>query len=95
MDDLEANVRRRLYRFRDLADDMTSVRATETAVDGSVTVEVDGNGSLLKLSFAHSISRLSPAEFEQRLVDAAAAAARRAFARRAELINAFNEEVAE
>lgn len=94
MDELEASVQRRLYRLRDLAEDMTSVRATETAADGSVTVEVDGNGAMLNLSFAQSISRLSSAELEQRLVDTAAAAARRAFARRAELITAFNEEVA-
>ncbi|MGF6889173.1 DNA-binding protein YbaB [Nocardia sp. GAS34] len=94
IDELEASVRQRLYRLRDLADGMTSVRITETVDDGSVTVEVDGNGALLNLLFTQSISRLSPAEFEQRLVDTVATAARLAHAQRAELITAFNEEVA-
>ncbi|WP_280231985.1 YbaB/EbfC family nucleoid-associated protein [Nocardia cyriacigeorgica] len=93
MDELEASVRRRLYRMRDLADDMASVRASETAPDGSMTAEVDGNGSLVNLQFTTAISELKPSEFEQRLVATAAAAARAAFARRAEIVVSFNEEV--
>nr|WP_040745765.1 YbaB/EbfC family nucleoid-associated protein [Nocardia transvalensis] len=92
-DELESSVRQRLYRLQDLADGMRSVQATETSPDGSVTVTVDGNGALLDLSFTEAISTLSPAEFERRLVDTAAAAAHRAFAERAGLITAFNEEV--
>lgn len=95
MDELEASVRRRLYRMQDLSEDMAGVRATETSEDGSVTVEVDGNGALLNLAFAASISQLTPAEFEEKLVSTALVAAQTAFAKRAELVTAFNEEVAE
>ncbi|MFG1794391.1 YbaB/EbfC family nucleoid-associated protein [Nocardia altamirensis] len=95
MDELMASVQRRLYRVRDLADDMSAVRARETAPDGSITAEVDGNGALLNLEFTSAISRLSPADFENTLVATANAAARRAFTERAELITAFNQEVAD
>ncbi|WP_378737223.1 YbaB/EbfC family DNA-binding protein [Nocardia brasiliensis] len=95
MDELMASVQRRLYRVRDLADNMAGVRARETAPDGSITAEVDGNGALLNLEFTSGISRLSAADFENTLVTTAAAAARRAFTERAELITAFNEEVAD
>jgi hypothetical protein len=94
MDELEASVRRKLYRIRDLSDDMVAVRARETSPDGTITVEVDGNGTLLNLKFSHEVSRLSPGEFESTLTSTAAAAAANAFAQRAELVTAFNEEVA-
>ncbi|WP_405179658.1 YbaB/EbfC family nucleoid-associated protein [Nocardia sp. NBC_01377] len=95
MDELEASVRRRLFRMRDLVDDMSGVRGDATSADGAVTVEVDGNGALLNLAFGQSISTLTPEEFEERLVSTATAAAGVAFARRAELVAAFNAEVAE
>ncbi|WSV87375.1 YbaB/EbfC family nucleoid-associated protein [Nocardia sp. NBC_01009] len=95
MDELMASVQRRLYRMRGLAEDMAAVRARETAQDGSITAEVDGDGALLNLEFSQAISRLSPAEFETTLVATAAAAARRAFELRGEIVTAFNEEVAE
>ncbi|WP_345499231.1 YbaB/EbfC family nucleoid-associated protein [Nocardia callitridis] len=90
-----ASVQQRLYRIRDLADDMSAARGKEAAQDGSITVEVDGNGALLNLEFSSAISRLSPAEFEKKLVATANAAARSAFEQRAEVVTAFNEEVAE
>ncbi|MET8878571.1 YbaB/EbfC family nucleoid-associated protein, partial [Nocardia sp. NPDC004604] len=92
MDELEDAVRRRLYRMRDLGDDMAAIRVRETSPDGAVTVEVDGNGKLLDLEFSEAISRLAPSDFEKTLVDTAMAAARQAFAQRGELIEAFNEE---
>ncbi|WP_433523147.1 YbaB/EbfC family nucleoid-associated protein [Nocardia pseudovaccinii] len=95
MDELMAGVQRRLYRIRDLTDDMAGVRGRETAQDGSITVEVDGNGTLLDLQFSQAVSRMTPAEFESTLVATAAAAVRQAFERRSELVTAFNEEVAE
>ncbi|WP_227998547.1 YbaB/EbfC family nucleoid-associated protein [Nocardia australiensis] len=95
MDELMASVQRRLYRMRDLADDMAGVRARETAPDGSITAEVDGNGALLNLEFSQAISRMSPTEFESTLVATAGAAARRAFEQRGQVVIAFNEEVAE
>ncbi len=93
MDELEASVRRRLYRLRDLGDTMAGIRARETAPDGSVTVEVDGNGALLDLELSESISRMTPEQFESVLVATAFAAARNAFAERADLVNTFNDEV--
>ena len=95
MDELMASVQQRLYRIRDLADDMAAVRGRETAPDGSITAEVDGNGALLNLEFTQSISRLTPAEFEKVLVATSNAAARRAFEQRAEVVTTFNEEIAE
>ncbi|MEV0356832.1 YbaB/EbfC family nucleoid-associated protein [Nocardia sp. NPDC050697] len=95
MDELEAGVRKRLFRLKDLADDMAGVRGRWTSEDGAVTVEVDGNGALVDLVLAPSISALTPADFEQRVVATANAAARAAFERRAKLVNAFNAEVAE
>ena len=94
MDELEASVRKRMYRMRDLGDDMASIRGRETSEDGSVTVEVDGNGGLLDLELSDSISRMTPEQFERILVTTAYAAARNAFAERADLVNAFNDEVA-
>jgi DNA-binding protein YbaB len=93
MDELEDAVRRQLYRMRDLSDGMAAIRVRETSPDGTVTAEVDANGSLLNLELSEYISRLSPAEFEKTLVDTAMNAARRAFAERAELVEAFNEEI--
>ncbi|WP_327101010.1 YbaB/EbfC family nucleoid-associated protein [Nocardia vinacea] len=95
MDELMAAVRQRLYRIRDLTDDMAGVRAEETASNGSITVAVDGNGTLLDLRFSQAVSSMSPTEFESVLVATAAAAVRSAFERRGELVTAFNEEVAE
>ncbi|MBF6247187.1 YbaB/EbfC family nucleoid-associated protein [Nocardia elegans] len=94
MDELEAAVRTRLYRLRALAEDMSGVRASATSADGAITVEVDGNGTLLNLTFKQGISTMSPAEFEQALVSTSTAAAAAAFAQRADLVTAFNEEVA-
>ncbi|MGW6724417.1 YbaB/EbfC family nucleoid-associated protein [Nocardia sp. NPDC055029] len=95
MDELEASVRRKLYRLRDLADDMAGVSATETSPDGAITATVDGNGTLVNLEFTQEISTMTPAEFEAGLTETAAIAVRRAFARRAELVTAFNEEAVE
>ncbi|MFQ6324611.1 YbaB/EbfC family nucleoid-associated protein [Nocardia sp. CWNU-33] len=95
MDELEARAHRRLNRMRDLADEMTAVRVRETSPDGVVTVVVDGSGALQELELSTGITKLSPAEFEHVLVSTAGQAARRAFAERAELVTAFNEEAAE
>ncbi|MFI9506343.1 YbaB/EbfC family nucleoid-associated protein [Nocardia sp. NPDC052566] len=95
MDDLVASVQKRLYRMRDLADDMAAVTARESAPDDSITAEVDGNGALLNLEFSQAVSKMTPEQFEQALLAATHGAARRAFTARGELITAFNEEVAE
>lgn len=94
MDELEERVKRQLYRFQDLAEQMAAVRGRETSEDGAVMAEVDGNGALRDLQFSHAVSRMTPADFEQVVVSTAAAAARNAFQRRAELVTRFNEEMA-
>lgn len=94
MDELEERVRRQLYRFQDLAEQMAAVRGRETSEDGAVMAEVDGNGALQNLQFSHAVSRMTPDEFERVVVTTSAAAARAAFERRAEIVNRFNEEMA-
>lgn len=93
MDELEAGVRRQLYRLHDLGDNMAAIRARETAPDGSVTVEVDGNGALVDLEFSAAISGMTPEQFETVVVSTAHAAAANAFAERTDLINRFNDEI--
>ncbi|MFI6046328.1 YbaB/EbfC family nucleoid-associated protein [Nocardia sp. NPDC051321] len=94
MDELIARVQQQMYRLRDLNEATTGILMTETSEDGSVTASVDGNGALVGLSLSGAIAKLSPADFEKTLVDTARAAAYRAFAERAELVTAYNEESA-
>ncbi|MGK8520570.1 YbaB/EbfC family nucleoid-associated protein [Nocardia asteroides] len=92
MDELIARVQNQLYRLTDLDDAVKRIRVTETSADGAVTAEVDGNAALVGLSFSGAITKLSPAEFGETVVETARAAAHRAFAERGDLITAFNEE---
>lgn len=94
MDELIARVQQQMYRLRDLNEATTGILMTETSEDGAVTATVDGNGALVDLSLTAAIAKLSPADFEKTLVDTARAAAYRAFAQRAELVTAYNEESA-
>jgi DNA-binding protein YbaB len=94
MEELEARIRGQVSRICQLGEDLTAIRVRESAPDGTVTVEVDGNGALLDLELSEAISQLSTADFERLLVDTACLAARRAFGRRAELVDTFNEDVA-
>ncbi|HLS76879.1 MAG TPA: YbaB/EbfC family nucleoid-associated protein [Nocardia sp.] len=95
MDELEDRVRRQLDRIRDLGDRMTAVRAQASSPGGEVTVVVDGDGALRDLRFSEGIRRLGPAEFERMVVETAARAAAEAFTERADLVNAFNEEMSQ
>ena len=92
MDELVARSERQLERMRELGDRMAGIRVRESSGDGAVTVEVDGNGALLDLVLAPAVNRLTPAEFEQVVVDTAHRAAARAFTRRGALITAFNQD---
>lgn len=92
MDELIARVQQQVYRLTDLQEAMAGIRVRETSPDGSVTVEVDGNTAPVGLVFTHAISKLTPAEFEKTLVETARAAAARAMAEKAELIETFNSE---
>ncbi|WP_306360366.1 YbaB/EbfC family nucleoid-associated protein [Nocardia sp. CC227C] len=95
MDEMEDRARRQLHRMHELNEQMSSIRVRETSTDGSVTVEVDGNGMMCDLDLSSAITRLSPREFEEVLVSTAKRAAAQAFSQRGELITAFNEEIAE
>jgi hypothetical protein len=92
MEQLEARVRAQLDRLRELGENMSGIRVRETSPDGTVAVTVDGNGALLDLRLTSGISGLSTAQFEHNVLDTAGAAARVAFAQRADLVNAFNEQ---
>ncbi|MEU1980934.1 YbaB/EbfC family nucleoid-associated protein [Nocardia sp. NPDC019395] len=95
MDALEARVHRQLNMMRDLGDQLAGIRVRETSPDGTVTAEVDGNGSLCDLAFTEAISKMSPSEFEAVVVATAGRAAHLAIARRGEMVTAFNRELAE
>ncbi|MEV3964170.1 YbaB/EbfC family nucleoid-associated protein [Nocardia sp. NPDC050193] len=95
MDALEARVNRQLNLMRDLGDELGAIRVRESSPDGAVTVEVDGNAALCDLAFTDGIAKMSPREFESVMVATAGRAAHLAIARRAELVNAFNSELAE
>lgn len=90
MDELLARVQQQIYRLTDLYEAMNGILITETSSDGTITVEVDGNGALTGLNFTGGISELDPGQFERTLVDTARAAAHRALGERGELINDFN-----
>lgn len=92
MEQLEARVRAQLDLMRELGENMAKIRVRETAPDGTVSVTVDGNGGLLDLELTTGISSLSPAQFERNVLDTVGSAARLAFAQRADLVNAFNEQ---
>ncbi|MEU0872323.1 YbaB/EbfC family nucleoid-associated protein [Nocardia brasiliensis] len=94
MDELIARVQQQMYRLRDLNDATAAILVTETSPDGAVTASVDGNGALVGLELSGAIAKLTPADFEKTLVDTAQAAAYRAFAERAGLVTAYNEESA-
>jgi hypothetical protein len=92
MEQLEALARAQLDLLRELGENIAGIRVRETAPDGTVNITVDGNGGLLDVELAVGISSLSPAQFERNVLDTAGAAARLAFAQRADLVNAFNQQ---
>lgn len=92
MDELIARVQQQVYRLTDLQEAMGRIVVSETSPDGSVTVEVDGNAAPVGLSFTGGINTLTPGEFEKALVETARAAAARAIAEKAALIDTFNSE---
>ncbi|MET8872181.1 YbaB/EbfC family nucleoid-associated protein [Nocardia sp. NPDC004604] len=78
-------------RMLELNKRICAIRVEETSPDGAVTVIVDGEGRLVDIHLSHSISRLTPTEFGQCLVDTSRAAARRAVETQAALVAAFND----
>ncbi|MCX4093077.1 YbaB/EbfC family nucleoid-associated protein [Nocardia sp. alder85J] len=90
---LEAGAQARLGRMRQLSDDLAAVRVRHTAAGGAVTITVDGSAKLLDLELSEYISQMSPTEFARVVIDTAAAAAQLALARRAALIDEFNDEM--
>ncbi|MFI5717456.1 YbaB/EbfC family nucleoid-associated protein [Nocardia sp. NPDC051750] len=95
MDALEARVHRQLNLMHDLADRLAGIRVRETSPDGTVTAEVDGNGALCDLVLSPAVSKMSPSAFDAVVVATAGRAAHLAIARRGELVDAFNTELAE
>ncbi|MFE9321091.1 YbaB/EbfC family nucleoid-associated protein [Nocardia sp. NPDC052278] len=77
-------------RMLELSERICAIQVEETSPDGAATVIVDGEGRLVDIRLAHGISRLTPTEFGQCLVDTSRAAARRAVEKQAALVAAFN-----
>ena len=94
IDELAAHAARGLERLRALSGQLSSITANAASADGDVVVTVDGSGALVDLVLSPRIGGLTPARFERILIDTALAAAAQAFARRAELVDAFNAETA-
>lgn len=94
MDAIEARARQQLDRLRELAEQMSAIRIRASSPDEAIVAEVDGNGALRHLELSAAIATLSPREFERLLVATAGQAAQLAFSRRAELVSAFNRQVA-
>lgn len=92
MDELIARVQQQVYRLTDLQEAMARIVVGATSADGSVTVEVDGNTAPVGLRLTDAVHEMSPADFEKVLVETARAAAARAIAEKAELIQTFNSQ---
>ncbi|MFD3705570.1 YbaB/EbfC family nucleoid-associated protein [Nocardia sp. NPDC058658] len=94
MDELMHRVRGRLYRMQELSERLAAIRIRESAADGAVVVEMDGNGALVNLVLSDSIALMAANDFETAVVAAAAAATDRALAQQAALVRDFNSEIA-
>ncbi|MEV6562774.1 YbaB/EbfC family nucleoid-associated protein [Nocardia sp. NPDC051756] len=88
--DLEATVRAQLNRMQQLSDDLAAIRVAHATDDDTITVVVDGTARILDIQLSEGISRMSPVDFGQAVVVAAAAAAQQALALRGRLIEEFN-----
>ncbi|MFE5464170.1 YbaB/EbfC family nucleoid-associated protein [Nocardia sp. NPDC056564] len=88
--DLEAAARAQLERMQRLSDDLADIRVAHATAGDAVTVVVDGTARILDIQLSEGISRMSPGEFGQAVVAAAATAAQRALALRGHLIEEFD-----
>jgi DNA-binding protein YbaB len=95
MDELEARANAQLNGLHELNEQFSAISVRESSPDDFVTVEVDGVGALTGLWLAPEAADLGADGLGQQIVATAALAAQRAFARRAAVIEEFNESFAE
>lgn len=95
MDELEARARRQLDRLHHVNEQLAAISARETSPGDHVTAEVNGVGELTGLWFAPSALALGGDALGQLIVSTAGVAAGRAFARRAAILEDFNESFSE
>ncbi|PXW31034.1 YbaB/EbfC family nucleoid-associated protein [Nocardia sp. 348MFTsu5.1] len=95
MDELEARARAQLDRLHEVNERLTAIAARETSPGDHVTAEVNGIGELTGLWFAPSAPQLGAGPLGDLIVSTAGVAAGRAFARRAEILEEFNESFAD
>lgn len=88
--DLEATARAQLDRMQRLSDDLAAIEVAHATADDAITVVVDGTARILDIQLSERISRMTPVEFGQAVVAAAATAAQQALALRGRLIEEFN-----
>ena len=95
MNGLADSVVARLARQRDLLQDMhdqcRSISVRASSRDRSVTVEVDGTGTMTSLTLRGSAYRLSAKALGELIVNTSQTAAAAAFDRRRQLAEQFNE----
>lgn len=88
--DLEATARAQLERMQRLSDDLADIRVAHSTPGDTITVVVDGTARILDIQLSEGISRMSPVDFGQAVVAAAATAAQQALALRGRLIQEFD-----
>ncbi|HEY9313268.1 YbaB/EbfC family nucleoid-associated protein [Williamsia sp.] len=95
MDELEARARAQLDRLLEVNERLAAISARETSPGDHVTAEVNGVGELTGLWFASTAPQLGAGPLGDLIVSTAGVAAARAFARRAEVVEEFNESFAD
>ncbi len=95
MDELEARARRQLDQLHAVNEKLAAISVQETSPGDHVTAEVNGVGELTGLWFAPFAPDLGADTLGELIVATAGIAASRAFARRAAILEDFNESFSE
>lgn len=95
MDELEARARAQLDGLREVNEKLAAISVRETSPDDRVTAEVDGVGALTGLWFSPTAHAIGATELGDLVVATASTAAAHAFARRAAVLEDFNESFTE
>ncbi len=95
MDQLEARLARQLDALQSANERLAAITVTETSPDGEVTATVSGTGALTDLAFSDGVRRLKGSALSTLVVATAQVACQKALARRARIMQDFNEEFAD
>jgi DNA-binding protein YbaB len=88
VDDVLGRLTAQATRMRELADRMSAIRAEGTSADGAVTVVVDAHGAPVDVRLSSVISRMTSAQVEAAVVQAARDAAAQAFTQLLDVVDA-------